>query len=345
MKKTLTIILSLVVIGGLSLINSCEGPEGPAGTPGADGINGDDGLNGDNGEFDEVCVSCHNNEFRDSIQMQYAASGHAAGEYVGYAGGRNGCAKCHSDQGFVETQFTGLDTTAADIALPQPIGCKTCHDEHYTFDQGNEGPDYALRTNGPVTLLMDETKTIDFEGPSNLCANCHQPRRSGPTDDGTGDFTITSTHWGPHHGPQSTILEGIGGYEIAGSASYPTSYSAHRTSTSCNSCHMPEAAEANTTGSHTFTPNLNSCTTCHSSATDFNVGSVQTEVEGLLEELAAAMTTAGMMVDGEIVPETYTVDQAGAYYNYATIVDDRSMGVHNPQYIKALLQNSIEVFN
>jgi hypothetical protein len=337
MKKTLTLILGLALVAGLSLTKSCEGPEGPAGPAGADGT-------------DEACKECHNDNKRDSVILQYASSVHQEGLNIRYAGARNDCAKCHSHEGFVETQHTGLDTTAANIPIPTAFSCNTCHDKHFTLDFENDGPDYAMRTNDPVTLMIDGTVQLDFEGSSNLCANCHQPRRPAPSSD-DGNFTITSSHYGPHHGTQATMLEGIGGYETAGSEAYPeVGGSSHRTGSSCNSCHMPAAGNDNTSGGHSFVPNMASCTSCHTDADDFDINGFQSEVGTLIASLESKLVNNGIIdTEGDLlIPDgglTLPVDQAGAYYNYATVVDDGSGGVHNPKYTKALLQNSIEAFN
>jgi hypothetical protein len=176
---------------------------------------------------------------------------------------------------------------------------------------------------------------IDFAGNSNLCLNCHQPRVAPP--DAEVAMTYVYSHFGPHHGPQSTILEGIGGYEIAGTVAYPTSQSAHRTSASCVSCHMHE-------GEHKFEPKVAACTDCHPGAADFDVNGKQTEIAGLMTTLQGKLETAGLLDEGHEVVGTYDTDEAGALYNYFLVFDDRSDGVHNYDYIKALLQNSIEVF-
>ena len=58
------------------------------------------------------------------------------------------------------------------------------------------------------------------------------------------------------------------------------------------------------------------------------------------EKLIAAgiMTEAG----GSAVTGTYPSNVAGARMNYQMCLEDRSKGVHNPKYVKALLTNSIE---
>ena len=41
-------------------------------------------------------------------------------------------------------------------------------------------------------------------------------------------------------------------------------------------------------------------------------------------------------------PGIWTVEQAQAAWNYMTLLEDASNGIHNPPYAKALLNNSIE---
>jgi hypothetical protein len=326
-------------------ISSCtkEGPAGPAGPAGTAGVDGSDGTDGVDGNA--VCLECHNLANKAEKEEQYAESGHGAGANVAYAGegpGRTGCTGCHSEQGFVAWQYTGNleypDTNGVQSGMP--IGCVACHDFHSTFDFENDGVDYALRASDPVALIMDDGATVlDMGGSSNLCVNCHQPRRSGPTDDGTGTYNITSSHWGPHHGPHSTTLEGVGAYELG--AGYPApGSSTHRTAASCTSCHMHEGS------GHTWEVEIGACTSCHESATDFDINGVQTDVIDMLAQLKEKFIENGMWDEeaDHILPGVYPIDHAGAYYNYAWIVDDRSNGVHNPTYVKTLLINSIAAF-
>jgi hypothetical protein len=341
MKKIGTILSkSILCIMFVFVAASCT-KEGPAGNDGAPGTNGSDGTNGVDGNVS--CLQCHTLTIMDDIDAQYKTSGHAAGNYVGYAGGRNGCAMCHSDQGFVETQATGRDTTATGFAIPMPISCETCHDNHVTFDFEVDGYVVPLRGNEPVELLMyrvdGEVVTLDLGDNSNICANCHQPRRTGPVDDGTGNFYISSPYYGPHHGPQSTILEGIGGAELG--AGYPTAGSGpHRTKASCITCHMGEYSSEE--GGHSWHTSLESCVVCHTDATTFDVNGKQTEIAGLIEELKIGLIAQGVLdTEGHPVVGTYPLEHAQAFYNYAGIVDDRSDGVHNYEYIKTLLINSI----
>lgn len=323
MKRSIKNLSGLVAILALFVFASCEGPAGE---------NGNDS-----------CVECHNAANMSLKSTQYESSGHGIGAYVSYAGGRKSCARCHSNEGFLEVQKTGRDTTAADIAIPTRISCETCHSgTHETFDVETDGKDYKLTSKSPVALIMFKgEKTVDFGASSNLCANCHQPRTAAPTADADGNFKISSTHYGPHHGPQASYLEGVGAAEISGSVVYPAPHAgAHASTAGCVTCHMGEGEGDE--GGHTFNPTVASCTACHADAKSFDINGVQTEVKGLLEELAGVLKAKGVLdADGVVVPGTYPVDLAKAYYNYIGIEEDRSEGVHNPAYIKAVLKNTI----
>jgi len=333
MRKTslkLFTIMSMAIIAGALIISSCtkEGPQGPAGVDG-----------------NVTCLACHTDANMDVINASFATSSHGQGNYAGYAGRRNDCARCHSHQGFVETHASGRDTTAADIAIPLAFTCKTCHAGHVSFDFENDGQDYALRTTAAVPLTMfGNTTVVDYGTNSNLCLKCHQPRRPAPVADAEGNFNITSSHYGPHHGPQGTLLEGVGGYEFAGSEAYPTDYTTHR-GTGCTTCHMAEVD--GDTGGHTFLPNLNGCTDCHASATDFDIGGKMTEMDALLAELAGILIEKGVLAGDategyHVVKGLFPVDVAAAFYNWDMVYEDRSHGVHNVAYTMALIKNTLE---
>ena len=222
------------------------------------------------------------------------------------------------------------------VPFVSAVTCATCHSDHKSFDFANDGNDLALRALEPVSLMTDGT-IIDYGDGSNTCINCHQPRRTGPTDDGAGTFRVTSSHWGPHHGPQSTLLEGIQGMLIAGAEAYPgVASAAHRTGSTCISCHMGETTDG-TDGLHTWVPTENACITCHTNGSppkDFLAADMAT-LAGLLE-------TVGIVHEDHPVPGTYDILEAEAAWNYLFILEDASGGVHNPKYAKALIKNSIE---
>jgi hypothetical protein len=357
MKTTrITQLLTLAFCAlAFALISSCEGPAGPvgpAGTDGKDGINGSDGTAGVDG--DAVCLKCHNTTTKATITMAYDTSTHAVSNlmYTGqtlyqYAGGRVECGRCHSDQGFIETQYTGLDTLERILGLPQAIQCSTCHSFHNSLDFTNE-PNSALRTYDGVELLMvrasDPLATpvvIDLKDGSNLCVNCHQPRTLAP-DATLTSFDITSKYYGPHYGTQSTSLAGIQAYELGTGYPDPGTGSTHVTDATCVTCHMYNKE-------HNWVPNLDACNTasCHNgSKTTISDNTRQIAFQTNLDILKAKLVAAGIMDDTNYaIPGTYTnLDQVGALYNYKWLIADRSKGVHNFGYLETMLNNSIAIF-
>ena len=315
------------------------GPQGIAGLDGTDGVDGVDGT--------ASCVACHSESHRDPIERSYLYSSHydqtimyngmTLVEYTTQSFFGGSCVQCHTNEGYIDYTTTGM-VFPGEYANATAISCTTCHDSHSTFDFENDGHDYALRSFEPVTLITDSNYTIDLGDKSNNCISCHQPRTAPPIGDGSGMFTVTSSHWGPHHGPQSTLLEGIQGAELTGAITYPGIGTApHRTGSSCTSCHMG-AASAISTGAHSFSPTSTACISCHPNG-------APSQVEGLtadMEALAALLEAVGIVHEGHPVEGTYTIEQASAAWNYLLIVEDSSNGIHNPAYSSALIKNSIE---
>jgi hypothetical protein len=324
----------MIMASSLLFIQCTSEPMTIAGADGADGVDGT-----------ASCIACHSDAVRDPILSAYAISQHAIGDT--YLRGTSGtCAACHASEGFIDFMLLGASNPDGYLD-PHPITCATCHDDHDTFDFATDGPDYALRSIEPVPLrLTDPNYIIDLGGTSNLCVNCHQPRRSEPTDDGNGTFEITSTHWGPHHGPQGTVFEGVGGAKIPGSLSYPQiASSAHRTGSNCVTCHMGETTDGND-GSHSNWPTENACLACHTNGPPSEVAGLAADLARLESLLAAVVsqdgTVIGIIHDGHPQLGTFTIVEAQAAWNYLVVTEDRSNGVHNPEYVKALVRNAVE---
>ncbi len=345
-RKQLKIWLLLLTVG--AIFAACEGPAGVDGLNGADGAPGSDGVDGTDGNA--TCMACHATEVKTNIEAQFSLSVHNSGlNAVDYAGGRSYCAECHSHQGFVQFATTG--SVLGTITNPTAWECATCHGLHETM----EAADYALRLKDPINPVYDPSSTIDLLGNSNLCANCHQSRRAEPamTNPGEETFTITSTHWGPHHGAQSNVLAGVGFAEIEGSVDYPEAGSAiHLVQASCTGCHMAPFDPEKDQGGHTWNPSVKACNDCHGASNDdFNYGGVRSDIEDKLEELRDQLVTLGIVEwvaedeAYEPIPGTYPTVQARAFFNWVGLDEDRSFGAHNPKYVRALLINSIEAMD
>lgn len=333
------IVLASVLVVGLFFLAACAGPAGqvgpagPAGPVGPAGPAGPAGTNATNPTAaDLTCTQCHNGtDLFFSKQEQWLLSKHGQGEAFEGEGYNASCAGCHSGGGFTDMLAAGLTPDKVTNGDPHPSrqDCRACHEIHTTYTSA----DYAVRTSAPVAQFATAS-TFDG-GAGNLCANCHQARRAMPAAvDGKVDVTI---RFGPHHGPQSNFLLGVGGTsDVKGS---PSPHYANVTDT-CVACHMGGKGE---NADHTFTPTVANCTKCHADATDFNMKGSVTDLETKITELKTALTTAGLLDNtGAIVAGKFDEAKAGALWNYLLVaVEDKSNGVHNMPYAEALIDASI----
>ncbi|UCC98015.1 MAG: hypothetical protein JSW66_19470 [Phycisphaerales bacterium] len=297
-----------------------------------------------------TCTECHDDTtVITGKQFAWEESLHATGHSAAYAGGRSSCTACHSGASFSAMVAAGQKpnevTNVTDITRQD---CRACHQIHTTYTAA----DWALETTAPVALYAFEGVTYDG-GTGNLCANCHQPRRTitGYVDDVNGVTNVSSSHWGPHHGPQSAVLLGVGG---AGDVTGTPSAHAMLVGDTCVTCHL------GTDDGHTFEPVMSACVVCHSDATNFDIGGLQTEVAALIEQLRDLLLAKGLLaaeteyeigengvIEGVVVgyhpvKGFYPSAEAAALWNYILLdYEDSSLGVHNPRYTKDLLNASI----
>ena len=276
------------------------------------------------------CMSCHDDTtLITGKQTGLSEAVHGTGE--AYARGTSAsCAGCHSGGGFSAMIAAGLTPDTVEVGDPNPTrqDCRTCHQVHTSYTTA----DWALETTVPVALFAFEGVTYDG-GKGNLCANCHQPRRAIAAADADGNIAVTSTHWGPHHGPQSAMLLGVGG---AGDVEGAPSFHASFVEDTCVTCHI------GANFSHTFEPVEASCLQCHDE--DFDMGEEQAEIQELVDELGELLKAKGLLdEEGHPVVGTYPAAEAAALWNYIFIaIEDGSLGVHNARYTEDLLEASLE---
>lgn len=325
-----------VLVATATFFSSCtkEGPQGPP---------GEDGENASN-----QCGTCHDvSTDVKARQVQWAESKHATGG--NFERNDAGCAGCHTNEGFLNVVENGNTNMVATESPEHPtmIGCRTCHQVHETFTP----EDWQLTATEPVELIVGDGTPADM-GKGNVCASCHQARNPEPLPvPGEGDVTINSPYWGPHHGPQTNMIAAQGGVEFDGKLSY--SQGPHSDMDGgCVTCHMAEPY-GDQAGGHNMSmtyayhghdaPLTSGCKECHEGKDfNFNYGNVQTETGELLTELRGKLINSGVMDSTDhAVPGTHSVENAGALYNYLFVKEDFSLGVHNPNYAKALLENSI----
>jgi formate-dependent nitrite reductase cytochrome c552 subunit len=292
------------------------------------------------------CFECHSDTstFLVAAAQQWANSKHASGGTLNENDGA--CKGCHTSEGFLAV---ASGTTIADVVEnPTSIHCFTCHAPHTNGDFSTRPTTVAQKT-----LMNGVTYNLNA---GNLCLACHRSRRNV----GTYVVALTmTTRFGPHHGPQGDMLIGSNGYEYAG---YTYEQGSHALATTtdgkdgCLECHMKTTSQ-NVVGGHSFNMataddaiiNIGGCAKCHAGIADFDWDGVQTEISGLISDLETLLVNAGFItMNGEAaVPNAVavTADQAGAVYNLLLAKEDRSEGVHNPNYIRGLLQSSIDFMN
>ncbi len=285
------------------------------------------------------CFNCHgdDNTALISAQLAWENSRHASGLNTNRA--TADCSGCHTGDGFI-ARAEGNIPEAYDN--PSVIHCFTCHAPH-------SNGDFGLRWTEMATL--EDGTTFDLHA-GNLCVACHHARDDVNTFVRTGgDVTISSTHWGPHHGPQGDMLLGSNGYEYDSYGYEQTPYHRTLTQDGCVDCHFKTTRNF-VVGGHSFNMeadlegstvrNTAACAACHTGLSDFNYNSVQDSVATMLTTLETSLEDAGLFTSGHPVAQTVAEADAGAMWNYLLVEEDRSMGVHNSKYIIGLLDSSIQ---
>jgi hypothetical protein len=312
-------VLFVFLLIPLLAVMGCEGDEGPAGPAGEAGA--------------QSCGGCHNStNLISGIAIQWEESAHGMGEaYV--RGTRSSCAACHSGNAFAEAVAAGLAPDELTAGDPNPTrqDCRACHMIHDTYTLA----DFGLRTTAAVNFYADNAVTYDG-GLGNLCVNCHQPRRVIPEAVG-GVISGISTHWGPHHGPQSAMLLGTGG---AGTTVGTPATHYTGVDDTCVNCHMGDGRE------HYFEPDTDACTPCHGEQDNFDIDGAQTEIQNLANQLGDLLVDANLInvnsEDGHPIVTEAPEAQAIALWNWLYVAhEDKSLGAHNPNYAKALLEESL----
>ena len=321
------------------------------------------------------CWPCHSTQFEGpsgDFATGYATSGHANPEYaddlVAFTDEFGGsCSACHTSEGFIRANDPAFATWEFE-ETENFIGCVTCHDPHLGAEGGGNEAQLRNLTAEPVVYTFPydtgdpEVPEMDGYGTGQLCAQCHHARRN--TTNVQGQITNGNAHFGPHGSPQMDMFIGAGCYEIPG-YTYDWEATHQGYSKGCVSCHMVRDVvlhgELQNHAFHNFRPSNTaevteggaSCVDCHGAAPEgdeefFDFWNGQTEVQALLDELAvdfgyadAAAMLAGLDADNL----GWEAWQREAAYAFIFVLNDGSLGVHNPAYAKSLLNNAIAYYN
>ena len=376
MKKKLSMLSLLggiaILIVGAVILSSCEGPAGANGTNGTDGAAGAAGAAG--ADANSTCILCHSDDqVIVAKSRQYANSAHSTGHVSGYTNRSFGpdynCASCHTSQGFVDFLVGASNTPYADITQPN---CYTCHSIHDTYTTA----DWGL-THPGATDPMTGSSAVDI-GSGNQCTQCHRFVEHYLAIDSlfvgfdAGATTVTLPadgslkRAGVHHAPQYNIFTGMDLFEFSGTTVYPTTdHVMDQATDGCVTCHMNDGFGDMTGHSMAMTYEFHGadnfhwssvCDECHAPASQYvphpltlKVEAIQTDVQVLLDELYVLLTDAGVMYPSDAAmgngylmqSGVFTTDLTAATVNYNAIREDKSIGFHNPGYIKAVLMNTI----
>jgi hypothetical protein len=302
------------------------------------------------------CAQCHDAPTHHIKNGEWNNSRHAIATRDPSGAGREACVGCHTSNGFVDK----VNGVATPDTTYNPVNCQACHEPH-----GQTQPDTAahlVRTVKDVTLA-DGTVITDG-GNGKLCMNCHQSRQNASVYAATA---AASSRFGPHHGPQADMLEGVNGFTF--NTFIPSSAHWFVVPDTCVTCHMQTVAETDKAfthaGGHTFAPSwagdpntppqelVAACQTCHGpKLTTFNfqlmdydgdgkIDGVQTEVQHLLDKLSTLLPPFGKVQTALTIDSTWTRTQLEAGFNWQFVNEDGSKGVHNTAYAVGLLKQSI----
>ena len=299
------------------------------------------------------CFDCHNdqNTFLIAAHKQWENSFHASG----FNTDRNDapCSGCHTSEGFLARAQGG---SAGSYPNATVIHCFTCHAPHTNSSAGLSGGGFALRITAPQMLQNGFSYDV---GAANICAACHQALQNVDTYVRTSNDSVSfggSTHWGPHHGVQGDNLFGSNGYTYQG---YTYAQTNHKDNDDgCLSCHF-DITQNFVVGGHSFNMrgtigthddpeevvNQDACAQCHSmtGVDDFDLFGRQTRIQTLSDSLETILVNAGLLVNQHnVAGVTTSSDSAGAVWNWLMVHEDRSVGIHNYNWLRGLLESSIQ---
>ncbi len=311
----------------------------------------------------ESCASCHD-AARPSAQFHsFRRSGHIDAVWSNSFMNRDGsnslddCVRCHDGRAYVNFTKGEGTNTSSDVYGPLThvtVTCEACHDPH----QGGLRKAPAAAD----TLAGGFAYDPSIFGAGETCTDCHKFRRDGYYEVMNTDIYV---RFGPHYAGATDVALGKGGYEF--DTEMPTSLAHLHQGNACVDCHMATAGGdfRNLLGDHswkmTYTDDQNntrdlveSCVSCHGGITSFKdimgadynmTGVVQPfvdEVKDLMTQLATALPPVGEPTINWQEIDNDNTDMKGAYWNYRYVYGDQSLGIHNPKYVVALLQKSIE---
>lgn len=253
----------------------------------------------------DLCGRCHEGTHHPYIEEWETSAHSMANQAVaGFVATNENCAKCHVAQSFERWVTFGDSDYISDD--PQPITCQACHTAH-----SNENP-------GQLRLPL---------GQNVICSKCHNAKGALPGK------PVNHATW--------EVFTGTLAFTYAGQTYENSGHTTALATEACVACHVfstpyvSESIPAKT--GHTFRPRIEACRQCHANATDFDIDGVQTEIQGLLDQLQAEIDAAGATQDT-------TASYLNARYILEAMLSEGSRGIHNTKYTRKLLQDALADF-
>ncbi len=305
-----------------------------------------------------VCGACHTGSHHPTFE-EWSESGHSA--VTPTLAGRfnegtslNACGSCHSGDFIYEALFLGESVPDDALAGVDPmdmhaVECAICHNPHARTGNAVEpedGRDYQLRfpeVTSPIpTNTVEAVTNVDR---FNLCGKCHHAR---------GRTWVDSSR-GPHHSVQVNVYIGEMAMPEDTDPLVPSRTSVHTFAREqCANCHMYredfQDENAPAISGHTFAVNNGGCAAsgCHPSVDQAIAAqaTLQMEVQSRLDAISEALGdpadweyTSNGGPDSEGQAEVSDrVKQVRFMYYY--MLEDSSLGVHNPAYVRSMLDQS-----
>lgn len=291
----------------------------------------------------EACATCHATEYAEWQGTGHADTAATPADLIA-EWGSSSCYGCHLTEGYLAT-WDATDYAAPRFAdgMAHAVTCGACHDAH------DNHTTKMLRAQSTVSLPNPSGATITGWGKGLSCANCHRERRTPSQID--SHINGGNAHFGPHLSTQANMIAGVGSYKIPGQT-YTDTTAQHSTShfpNMCVDCHVVKTGTApHYTGrGHTFEPSVTQCAGCHTGATSFDIGGVQTEIHDLMDSLETLILRNTELTSMEDVGDTSksTLAERRAAWAWFFVENDGSFGIHNVNYARTLLTNSINSLN
>lgn len=303
------------------------------------------------------CGQCHSGAPHNPFYEDWSRGAH--GGLVEHAVGNTSCWPCHEGR-TAAARFGASDVyVEVNDANPMPIGCTTCHDPHGTSNTHELRESITVRDT--TNLCMRCHRREPFPDPSNTHGP-HYP--AGPVflgDAGwqpagfTWDSTNIPTHSDPNVNKDLCVTCHVGQIDVNNASG---SLVWHYTGHSFYAIPCVDTAGIDSTNSCDVSQrNFSACTEsgCHASGDaaralyeslgqemDYLTGTLWTDVNGD-GTIDAGDTGLLTQVDStEFAQDSIITVAEGALWNIQLVQKDKSHGVHNPPFEKALIIATIQ---